>query len=249
MCIRDRNTRIQVEHPVTEMVTGVDLIAEQLSLIHISEPTRRYAISYAVFCLKKKMGNAAIAAAKSISYEGAGTVEFLVDDDDNFYFMEMNTRIQVEHPVTEMVTGVDLIAEQIKIASGANLEFNQDDIHLNGHAIECRINAEDPSHNFRPSPGKITGWLPPGGPGVRVDSHVYTGYEIPPFYDSLIGKLIVWGKDRNTAIKRMNRALNESAVTGIPTTINFHLTLLDKSKFKEGKIHTKYVEEELLPNY
>ncbi len=199
--------------------------------------------------LRKKMGNAAIAAAKSIGYEGAGTVEFLVDDDENFYFMEMNTRIQVEHPVTEMVTGVDLIAEQIKIASGVNLEFNQDDIHLNGHAIECRINAEDPSHNFRPSPGKITGWLPPGGPGVRVDSHVYTGYEIPPFYDSLIGKLIVWGKDRNTAIKRMNRALNECAVTGIPTTINFHLTLLNKSKFKEGKIHTKYVEEELLPNY
>ncbi len=199
--------------------------------------------------LRKKMGNAAIAAAKSIGYEGAGTVEFLVDDDNNFYFMEMNTRIQVEHPVTEMVTGVDLIAEQIKIASGENLEFNQDDIHLNGHAIECRINAEDPSHNFRPSPGKITGWLPPGGPGVRVDSHVYTGYEIPPFYDSLIGKLIVWGKDRNTAIKRMNRALNECAVTGIPTTINFHLTLLNKSKFKQGKIHTKYVEEELLPNY
>ncbi|MBO6974836.1 MAG: acetyl-CoA carboxylase biotin carboxylase subunit [Prochlorococcus marinus CUG1435] len=199
--------------------------------------------------LRKKMGNAAIAAAKSIGYEGAGTVEFLVDDDNNFYFMEMNTRIQVEHPVTEMVTGVDLIAEQIKIASGANLEFNQHDIHLNGHAIECRINAEDPTHNFRPSPGKITGWLPPGGPGVRVDSHVYTGYEIPPFYDSLIGKLIVWGKDRNTAIKRMNRALNECAVTGIPTTINFHLTLLNKSKFKEGKIHTKYVEEELLPNY
>ncbi len=199
--------------------------------------------------LRKKMGNAAIAAAKSISYEGAGTVEFLVDDDNNFYFMEMNTRIQVEHPVTEMVTGVDLIAEQIKIAGGENLGFTQDDIQLNGHAIECRINAEDPSHNFRPSPGKITGWLPPGGPGVRVDSHVYTGYEIPPFYDSLIGKLIVWGKDRNTAIKRMNRALNECAVTGIPTTINFHLSLLNKRKFMEGKIHTKYVEEELLPNY
>ena len=199
--------------------------------------------------LRKKMGNAAIAAAKSINYEGAGTVEFLVDDDNNFYFMEMNTRIQVEHPVTEMVTGVDLIAEQIKIAGGENLGFTQDDIQLNGHAIECRINAEDPSHNFRPSPGKITGWLPPGGPGVRVDSHVYTGYEIPPFYDSLIGKLIVWGKDRNTAIKRMNRALNECAVTGIPTTINFHLSLLNKRKFMEGKIHTKYVEEELLPNY
>ena len=198
--------------------------------------------------LREKMGNAAIAAAKSISYEGAGTVEFLVDD-NNFYFMEMNTRIQVEHPVTEMVTGVDLIAEQIKIAGGHDLGFTQDDIQLNGHAIECRINAEDPLHNFRPSPGKITGWLPPGGPGVRVDSHVYTGYEIPPFYDSLIGKLIVWGKDRNSAIKRMNRALNECAITGIPTTINFHLTLLNKTKFMEGKIHTKYVEEELLPNY
>jgi len=199
--------------------------------------------------LRERMGHAAIAAAQSIKYEGAGTVEFLVDEDEKFYFMEMNTRIQVEHPVTEMVTGVDLIAEQIKIAGGNNLEFNQEQIQLNGHAIECRINAEDPSHNFRPSPGKITGWLPPGGPGVRVDSHVYTGYEIPPFYDSLIGKLIVWGKDRNSAIKRMNRALNECAVTGIPTTINFHLTLLDKSKFKEGKIHTKYVEEELLPNF
>ncbi len=199
--------------------------------------------------LREKMGNAAIAAAKSINYEGAGTVEFLVDESDNFYFMEMNTRIQVEHPVTEMVTGVDLIAEQIKIAGGGNLEFNQEEIQLNGHAIECRINAEDPGHNFRPSPGKITGWLPPGGPGVRVDSHVYTGYEIPPFYDSLIGKLIVWGKDRDTAIKRMNRALNECAVTGIPTTINFHLTLLNKTKFQEGKIHTKYVEEELLPNF
>ncbi len=198
--------------------------------------------------LRAKMGNAAIAAAKSIKYEGAGTVEFLVDEDEKFYFMEMNTRIQVEHPVTEMVTGVDLIAEQIKIASGEDLDFDQEEIKLNGHAIECRINAEDPSHNFRPSPGRITGWLPPGGPGVRVDSHVYTGYEIPPFYDSLIGKLIVWGKDRNTAIKRMNRALNECAITGIPTTINFHLSLLDKSKFKEGKIHTKYVEEELLPN-
>jgi len=199
--------------------------------------------------LRGKMGNAAIAAAQSIKYEGAGTVEFLVDEDEQFYFMEMNTRIQVEHPVTEMVTGVDLIAEQIKIAGGNNLDFKQEEIQLNGHAIECRINAEDPSHNFRPSPGKITGWLPPGGPGVRVDSHVYTGYEIPPFYDSLIGKLIVWGKDRNAAIKRMNRALNECAVTGIPTTIDFHLTLLDKSNFKEGKIHTKYVEEELLPNF
>jgi len=183
-----------------------------------------------------------------IGYEGAGTVEFIFED-GKFYFLEMNTRVQVEHPVTEMVTGIDIIKEQIWIAFTGETALKQSDINPRGHAIECRINAEDPSHNFRPSPGKITGWLPPGGPGVRVDSHVYTGYEIPPFYDSLIGKLIVWGKDRNTAIKRMNRALNECAVTGIPTTINFHLTLLNKSKFKQGKIHTKYVEEELLPNY
>tara|TARA_Y100001970_G_scaffold293830_1_gene443643 strand:+ start:28933 stop:30279 length:1347 start_codon:yes stop_codon:yes gene_type:complete len=196
--------------------------------------------------LRKKMGDAAVSAAKSINYEGAGTVEFLVDNEGNFYFMEMNTRIQVEHPVTEMVTGVDLIAEQIKIASGNILELEQKDINLNGHAIECRINAEDPIHNFRPSPGRITGWLPPGGPGVRVDSHVYTGYEIPPFYDSLIGKLIVWGKDRESAIKRMNRALNECAVTGIPTTLNFHLNLLNRKEFKDGKIYTKFVEEKLL---
>ena len=159
--------------------------------------------------LRLKMGQAAVSAAKSINYEGAGTVEFLLDRNGNFYFMEMNTRIQVEHPVTEMVTGMDLISEQLRIAGGEKLQFTQEDIKLEGHAIECRINAEDPSHNFRPSPGKITGWLPSGGPGVRVDSHVYTGYDIPPFYDSLIGKLIVWGKDRECALKRMERALNE----------------------------------------
>ena len=153
--------------------------------------------------LRIRMGEAAVAAAKSINYEGAGTVEFLLDRNGSFYFMEMNTRIQVEHPVTELVTGMDLISEQLRIAGGEKLQFSQVDIKLEGHAMECRINAEDPSHNFRPSPGKITGWLPPGGPGVRVDSHVYTGYDIPPFYDSLIGKLIVWGKDREAALKRM----------------------------------------------
>ena len=150
--------------------------------------------------LRIRMGEAAVAAAKSINYEGAGTVEFLLDRNGSFYFMEMNTRIQVEHPVTELVTGMDLISEQLRIAGGEKLQFAQAEIKLEGHAIECRINAEDPSHNFRPSPGKITGWLPPGGPGVRVDSHVYTGYDIPPFYDSLIGKLIVWGKDRELSL-------------------------------------------------
>ncbi len=196
--------------------------------------------------LRIRMGEAAVAAAKSINYEGAGTVEFLLDREGNFYFMEMNTRIQVEHPVTEMVTGIDLIAEQLRIAGGDSISFQQDDVCLKGHAIECRINAEDSSHNFRPAPGRITGWLPPGGPGVRVDSHVYTGYDIPPFYDSLIGKLIVWGHDRNSALKRMKRALNECAVTGIPTTIDFHLALLDREEFLSGDVHTKFVEQEML---
>ena len=196
--------------------------------------------------LRIKMGEAAVAAAKSINYEGAGTVEFLLDRQENFYFMEMNTRIQVEHPVTELVTGIDLISEQLRIAGGEKLQFSQSEIKLEGHAIECRINAEDPTHNFRPSPGKITGWLPPGGPGVRVDSHVYTGYDIPPFYDSLIGKLIVWGRDREAALKRMERALNECAVTGITTTIDFHLTLLKRKEFIKGDVHTKFVEQEML---
>ncbi|MCP9773428.1 acetyl-CoA carboxylase biotin carboxylase subunit [Synechococcus sp. Tobar12-5m-g] len=196
--------------------------------------------------LRRRMGEAAITAARSITYEGAGTVEFLVDRNGNFFFMEMNTRIQVEHPVTEMVTGIDLIAEQLRIAGGEPLTLRQDDIQLRGHAIECRINAEDPQHNFRPAPGRITGWLPPGGPGVRVDSHVYTGYEIPPFYDSLIGKLIVWGKDRDAALKRMRRALTECAITGIPTTIEFHLALLERPEFQQGEVHTKFVEQEML---
>jgi acetyl-CoA carboxylase, biotin carboxylase subunit len=196
--------------------------------------------------LRQRMGEAAVAVARSIDYEGAGTVEFLLDRTGSFFFMEMNTRIQVEHPVTEMVTGIDLIAEQLRIAGGEPISVRQEEIRLWGHAIECRINAEDPRHNFRPSAGKITGWLPPGGPGVRVDSHVYTGYEIPPFYDSLIGKLIVWGIDREAAIKRMRRALSECAITGIPTTIDFHLALLDRPEFQRGEVYTKFVEQEML---
>ncbi|MFM7286529.1 MAG: acetyl-CoA carboxylase biotin carboxylase subunit, partial [Cyanobium sp.] len=191
--------------------------------------------------------DAAVAAARTIGYEGAGTVEFLVDRSGAFYFMEMNTRIQVEHPVTEMVTGVDLIAEQLRIAGGEPISLRQEQVKLSGHAIEVRINAEDPRQNFRPAPGKITGWLPPGGPGVRFDSHVYTGYEIPPFYDSLIGKLIVWGVDREHALKRLHRALSECAVTGIPTTIEFHLQLLERPEFQAGDVHTKFVEQEMLP--
>ena len=196
--------------------------------------------------LRRQMGDAAVAAARSINYEGAGTVEFLLDRSGGFYFMEMNTRIQVEHPVTEMVTGIDPIAEQLRIAGGEPISVRQEDIQMNGHAIECRINAEDAQHNFRPAPGRITGWLPPGGPGVRVDSHVYTGYDIPPFYDSLIGKLIIWAPNRPAALARMKRALNECAITGIPTTVDFHLRMLDRPEFQRGDVHTKFVEEEML---
>ena len=196
--------------------------------------------------LRQKMGDASVKAAKSINYVGAGTVEFLVDKHGNFYFMEMNTRIQVEHPVTEMITGLDLITEQIRIAQGEKLSLTQNRVEFRGHAIECRINAEDPDRNFRPHPGKISAYLPPGGPGVRMDSHVYTDYEIPAYYDSLIAKLIVWGPDRDSAIKRMKRALRECAITGIPTTISFHQRILENKSFLAGDIHTKFVEEEMM---
>ena len=195
--------------------------------------------------LRDKMGRAAVKAAKSINYVGAGTVEFLLDKFGNFYFMEMNTRIQVEHPVTEVITGLDLIAEQIRIAQGEKLSISQQQVQLHGHAIECRINAEDPEHNFRPHPGRISAYLPPGGPGVRIDSHVYTDYEIPPYYDSLIGKLIVWGQDRDQAIKRMKRALRECAITGVPTTIGFHQKILETPAFLQGEIYTNFIEEHL----
>ena len=193
--------------------------------------------------LRDQMGHAAVAAAKSINYTGAGTVEFLLDKSGKFYFMEMNTRIQVEHPVTEMITGLDLIAEQIRIAQGEKLQIKQNQVILSGHAIECRINAEDPDRNFRPHPGRISGYLPPGGPGVRMDSHVYTDYEIPAYYDSLIGKVIVWGRDRPAAIRRMKRALRECAITGVPTTLGFHQKILDSPEFLSGEVYTNFVEQ------
>ncbi len=196
--------------------------------------------------LRQKMGDAAVLAAKSINYVGAGTVEFLLDQSGDFYFMEMNTRIQVEHPVTEMITGLDLIAEQIRIAQGERLGLTQDQVRLHGHAIECRINAEDPEQNFRPHPGRISGYLPPSGPGVRMDSHVYTDYEIPPYYDSLIGKIIVWGSDRPAAIRRMRRALRECAITGLPTTINFHQRILETPEFQQGDVYTNFVEQVMM---
>ncbi|URD50984.1 hypothetical protein M5J74_03130 [Chroococcidiopsis sp. CCNUC1] len=192
------------------------------------------------------MGTAAVMAAKSINYIGAGTVEFLLSQTGEFYFMEMNTRIQVEHPVTEMITGLDLIAEQIRVAQGESLQFTQEQVKLRGHAIECRINAEDPDRDFRPAPGRISGYLAPGGPGVRMDSHVYTDYRIPPYYDSLIGKLIVWGPDRPTAIRRMRRALREFALTGVPTTIGFHQRILDTPEFLKAEVYTNFVEQVML---
>jgi len=193
--------------------------------------------------LREKMGAAAVRVAQAIHYLGAGTIEFLLDSSGQFYFMEMNTRIQVEHPVTEMITGMDLIAEQIRVAQGDRLRLTQEQVQLRGHAIECRINAEDPDQNFRPAPGRISGYLPPGGNGVRIDSHVYTDYEIPPYYDSLIGKLIVWGSDRPTAIRRMKRALREFAITGLPTTISFHQRILETQDFVDGRVYTNFVEQ------
>ncbi|WP_100402376.1 acetyl-CoA carboxylase biotin carboxylase subunit [Bacillus sp. FJAT-42315] len=193
--------------------------------------------------IREEMGNAAVKAAKAVDYTGAGTVEFIYDyNHKQFYFMEMNTRIQVEHPVTEMVTGVDLIKEQIRVASGEELTLTQQEVEFNGWSIECRINAENPEKNFMPSPGRITVYMPPGGFGVRVDSAAYPGYMIPPFYDSMIAKLITFGSTREEAIARMKRALSEFVIEGVHTTIPFHLQLLDHEKFVEGEFNTKFLE-------
>ncbi len=193
--------------------------------------------------LRKKMGKIAVRAAEAAEYQNAGTIEFLVDPKGNFYFIEMNTRIQVEHPVTEEVTGIDLIRQQIRIANGEKLEFDQSDIKITKHAIECRINAEDPSRNFAPSPGAITLYYAPGGHGVRVDSHVYSGYSIPPYYDSMIGKLICFGSTRKIALQRSYRALSEYLVRGIKTTIPLHKAIMCDPTFIEGKATTAYMED------
>ena len=194
---------------------------------------------------RKEMGEAAVRAAKAINYEGVGTCEFLLDNDGKWYFMEMNTRIQVEHGVTEMISRVDIVRQQIKVAAGEELEYTQKDIHIAGHAIECRINAEDPDRNFMPSPGKIEGYVAPGGFCIRVDSHVYPGYVIPPYYDSLIGKLICWGQTRNEARRRMYQALKEYVITGIKTTIPFHLDIIEDEIFKTGEFNTGFIEDYL----
>jgi len=192
--------------------------------------------------MRKKMGEAAVAGARAVGYKGAGTVEFLVDG-ENFYFMEMNTRIQVEHPVTEMITGIDLIKEQIKAAAGMKLPFTQEDINIKGWAIECRINAEDPDNDFRPCPGMIETMNIPGGLGVRVDTHAYVGYQIPPFYDSMIAKLIAYGRDRDEAITIMRRALDEFVVEPISTTVEFHKKVLLNPDFQNGNFSTHFVEK------
>ena len=193
---------------------------------------------------RQEMGAAAVRAAKAINYEGVGTCEFLLDHDGKWYFMEMNTRIQVEHCVTEMISNIDLVREQILVAAGEKLDFTQEDIVLRGHAIECRINAED-SFTFRPSPGRVTRWHMPGGPGVRLDSHVYAGYTVPPYYDSMIGKLIVHGKTREEALARMRVALSEVLIEGISTNITLHRQILSDSEFNKGGTSIHYLEKRL----
>ncbi|MFD1018703.1 acetyl-CoA carboxylase biotin carboxylase subunit [Thalassobacillus hwangdonensis] len=194
--------------------------------------------------IRERMGDAAVKAALAVNYSGAGTVEFIFDkQEETFYFMEMNTRIQVEHPVTEMVTGVDLIKEQIKVANDEKLEYKQEDIKFEGWAIECRINAEDPFKDFMPSPGKIDMYLTPGGLGVRIDSAAYQGYMIPPYYDSMIAKLITYGKTREEAVRRMKRALDEFVIEGIKTTIPFHQRMMEHPVFVEGDFNTKFLEK------
>ncbi|HYC52881.1 MAG TPA: acetyl-CoA carboxylase biotin carboxylase subunit [Gemmatimonadaceae bacterium] len=193
--------------------------------------------------LRQEMGDAAVAGAKAINYVGAGTIEMLLDTDGSFYFMEMNTRIQVEHPVTEMLTGVDLVKEQIRVAAGERLSTLTLPT-LRGHVIECRVNAEDPGRNFQPSPGKITTFHPPGGPGVRIDSHVYAGYTVPPYYDSLLAKLIVQGRDRAEALSRMRVALESFVVEGVTTTIPFLARVMQNDRFVRGDVDTKFLERE-----
>jgi acetyl-CoA carboxylase, biotin carboxylase subunit len=194
--------------------------------------------------LRNEMGMKAIKAVQRIGYRNAGTLEFLVDEQNRYYFMEMNTRLQVEHPVTEMVTGLDLVKEQIRIAAGMPLQLRQQDVQFRGHAIECRITAEDADADFRPQTGTIEQYLPPGGPGVRVDSHLFAGYEVPPHYDSLLAKLIVWAETRDEAIARMQRALDEFIIDGLTTTIPFLQRLLKHEEFVRGNTYTRFIQEE-----
>ena len=197
--------------------------------------------------VRARIGEAAVRVCRKVGYVNAGTIECILNTGSGeFYFMEMNTRVQVEHPVTEMVTGIDIVKEQIRIAQGERLRFAQSEVQLTGHAIECRINAEDPTRNFAPSPGQVRSLRFPGGPGIRIDSHMFEGYCIPPYYDSLLAKVIAWGKDRAEAFARMRRALAEMTLEGVHTTIPFHLRMLDDERFRRGDVHTRFVEDELM---
>jgi len=195
--------------------------------------------------LRKEMGSVAVRAAKAAGYTNAGTIEFLLEDNRNYYFMEMNTRIQVEHPVTEWVTGIDLIKEQIRIANGQKLSYTQDQVNIEGHAIECRINAEDPFHNFRPCPGTITDMYLPGGKGIRIDSAIYSGYTITPYYDSMMAKLIVWARTREEAVKKMHSALGEVIIEGVTTNIDFLYEIMEREDYKKGDIKISYMDQVL----
>ena len=193
--------------------------------------------------VREKLVKTAVSVAKVVGYEGVGTIEFLLDKDNNFYFMEMNTRLQVEHGISEMISNVDIVQEQIRIAAGEPLSVKQEDIHLNGHSIECRINAEDPDNNFMPCAGTIKGYIAPGGLGIRIDSHVYADYQIPPYYDSLISKVICWAPTRQQAIRRMYRALKEYAISGVKTTLPFYQRLIEDPVFISGKFDTGFIED------
>lgn len=250
------NAGVYLEKLLTGMKhVEVQIIADKLgNVVHLGErdcsvQRRRQKLVEEAPCpvltddIRQQMGDAAVRAALAVSYSGAGTLEFLLSPDGQFYFMEMNTRIQVEHPVTEMITGIDIIKEMIHVAQGEPLSVTQEEVRIDGWAIECRVNAEDPSRNFMPSPGTISFYLPPGGFGVRVDSAAYQGYTISPHYDSMIAKLIVWAPTREEAIERMKRALAEFAVEGIHTTIPFHSRLLQHPIFRSGDFDIKFLEE------
>ena len=225
VCVGERDCSLQRRHQkVLEEAPAVGLTSE----------------------IREEMSHKVVEAALQVGYTNAGTMEFLLDKHGNFYFIEMNTRIQVEHPVTEMVFGVDLVKEQIRVAAGEALSFTQADIVPRGHAIECRINAEDPENDFRPSPGKVQNYLAPGGIGVRVDSALYPGYIIPPYYDSMVAKIIVWAENREEAIKRMQRALDETVIDGIKTTIPFHRKILDNAFFRKGEFYTNFLQRRVV---
>ncbi|MGE5528646.1 MAG: acetyl-CoA carboxylase biotin carboxylase subunit [Patescibacteria group bacterium] len=240
----ERARHIEVQVLVDEAGHGIHLGERDCSIQRRHQKVIEESPSPAVDAkTRAALGEAAVRGALAAGYTNAGTIEFLLDGQGRFYFMEMNTRIQVEHPVTELVTGIDLVKEQIRIAAGEPLDLGQEDVSIRGHAIECRINAEDPARNFMPHPGRIEFYHVPGGPGIRLDSCLYAGYTVPSYYDSLVAKLIAWGRDRGEAIARMRRALDEMVIDGIPTTIPFHLDVLANPAFIRGEVDVTFVQE------